>query len=489
MARSGSLGTLKVFINADSSNFDRTLIRTQRSIMGFGRSLRGMTMGFGRSLKGMVAPLLGGLSVAGFVYGAKRMIGSLDEIAKRSKILGVSVETFQKWEFAADRTGTAIDAVANSLIRLNKFIGAAGSGNKAAEEVLSKIGLSYKQLRGLSPEQQFDAINTAVSGVADANERAYLSGKIYGKTAQSLTNFLAEYIALGKTAKGIGLVKSETVQNAELVDDAMNNIKQSIFSVVAESGFVDFLAKAAKEAENIVKNYGKYVNFKGKGGKPIDPDMVSGKDLYAAYLASYRHDQRAGQGHQRKSKERLEIEKAQEKLSVYQFLKSAGAIPENATGKRILPGDLLPTPRTAYFEKFLSPYLKNFGLPEGNTGSPADVPPKPAGDVSLLKSQAGYYTAGSGIDSSALKMTFPEGFRKKPQEREAFTAPLLGALATSGSQEAYKLIAAQSQSLIGPTKQTAENTRKIVTATERTAVATESMQEALDNLDFETADL
>ena len=466
MGATRSLGTLKVFLNGDSTSLDRALVRARRGVSGF-------AAGIGSQLKA----LMPALSFSAAVYGVGRMVNSLHDVAKSADKLKISTDTFQKWSFAADRTGTSIDTVSGAMMRLNKYIGAAGRNSKGtASGVLGELGLQFEDLKNMSPEAQFDKVNAALAKVDDANVRASLSAAIYGRNAQSLSVFLEKYIDLGKEAERVGIVNPEAAKSAAAIDEALANAKQSIFSIVANSGLLDFLAKAAEAAGNIA-------NGIKAGGNPTPQltlkDALSGINLD---FQKYKFGRQIGTN----DSDILDAiyKKAGIRSSLWEDMRDSGgwvAI-KNERSRRKAVADY-----NEQFENNKYDQLKKLGFyrANGTVRNSVDMPgntpialsdspsPKQKSAVDpFLKLQGYGFAGGSGLESilGTLKSTMSvHGYGKE--------SPSLASLASQGSVEAYRLVASQSQALAAPMKQTAENTRAIMRAAE-------SIDSKMDDIDF-----
>lgn len=193
----------------------------------------------------------------GFVLGSlgittvfTQIVNKLDAIGKSSANMGVSVEYFQKMNFAAERTETSIDQVREAFAKVLALVGKFMTGDKNAAGIMGQLGLTREDLAGLNAEQTFDKVNRALRGIGDEQTRNAVAATLYGETFQKLNNFLRDYVDLGEEAQSRGLIVSdETIKAAERLKDVMTNAGTAFMAGVAKSGMVNFLDRIVQEWE------------------------------------------------------------------------------------------------------------------------------------------------------------------------------------------------------------------------------------------------
>src|SRR4029434_8767127 len=104
---------------------------------------------------GKLAAAFSGVKIAQFVRSA---VEAADRIADLSKRTGIAAETLQRLQFIAVQSGTNIDALAKAWNRYSVNLASAEQGTKSAQQRFNQLGLSFKELRDLSPEDQLLAI-------------------------------------------------------------------------------------------------------------------------------------------------------------------------------------------------------------------------------------------------------------------------------------------------------------------------------------------
>jgi hypothetical protein len=132
---------------AKDIGFTSTVNRMQKSLAGFQSNLGG----FATKLAGLAAAFVGvQQSVAAF-NSALAMGGRLDDL---SKTTGASAGELLLLEKAFSLAGSSADAVGPAIARLSRFMVEASTGGTAQIETMNKLGLSYAQLKNLTPTEQ-----------------------------------------------------------------------------------------------------------------------------------------------------------------------------------------------------------------------------------------------------------------------------------------------------------------------------------------------
>lgn len=176
---------------------------------------------------GMAAKLLPGLSVgaavAGFVGLGKAALESSDRLVTFSTRAGVSIETAQQWEYVAGQTSTSLEAFAASATKLGVNI---GNGTEKVRKAVDGLGLSYRDLRDMKPEEQFDTVVQKLEGVESATERNRLGQALFGKQFSEIAVAVAE--GYTKMKDEASVASDAQVRAAEAAGDAWEKAKNKI---------------------------------------------------------------------------------------------------------------------------------------------------------------------------------------------------------------------------------------------------------------------
>jgi TP901 family phage tail tape measure protein len=226
LAKTGSIRAGRAFVElfADDSKLVRGLRSAQRKVKAFGAAIAR----FGSKLA-----TLGSAIAAPLVASAKAFSVMGDAVAKMSKRTGLSVETLSELRYVASQTGTEFSTLENGLRRMQRSIYDAGRGLSTATDALTDLGLTFQDLDGLSPEQQFKLLAEKISQVEDPTKKAAIAMSLFGRTGTNLLPMFAKGAAgidqLQQQARELGLtMSSEDAKAAEDFTDAMDRLWKTI---------------------------------------------------------------------------------------------------------------------------------------------------------------------------------------------------------------------------------------------------------------------
>jgi hypothetical protein len=222
----------------------RSTADAQRGFRRLGTAIRNMATRARANLSSLVERMGGvktmalaaGAAIAGAALGVFRFVDSqtkaIDETNKLSKSLGIGVEELQRLQFAASQSGVSSEALSLSMRTLNKnLLAAKHGGGDAFNKALERIGLSFKDLDGLSRTQQIGLIGDALKIVGDDAERSALAAEIFGSRAgPELATMLAEGTAglEALTASAQGVLTQEDADRATEFQDRLGEVKNQI---------------------------------------------------------------------------------------------------------------------------------------------------------------------------------------------------------------------------------------------------------------------
>jgi hypothetical protein len=170
-----------------------------------------------------------------FVAGSAAAVASVDDLSKRT---GVSTQTLQAYQFAAEQSGVSVETFGKGVQKLGINLGEAQTGNKSAIKSFADLGLSVQELSRLSPEAAFEAVAAAISQLPGPAQQAAAAVSLFGKSGADLVpvfqegaGFLGEMRA---EAERLGLVLSkDQVQGLAKIDDSFAKLNATFFALKA----------------------------------------------------------------------------------------------------------------------------------------------------------------------------------------------------------------------------------------------------------------
>lgn len=171
------------------------------------------------SIAGKVGTALAGaFTITAITGAATQVLNYASKIADLSAQTGLTTKTIQEMQHAANLTGASLEKFTNAAFSLGTKI--AGGGDSVVNS-LNKLGLSYEQLRQMSPDQQFNVITAALGHVQNAQDRNKLAVELFGKSAQAILPAIAQgYDNLAKSAVVAG---DAQIQALDMAGDALDS--------------------------------------------------------------------------------------------------------------------------------------------------------------------------------------------------------------------------------------------------------------------------
>lgn len=158
---------LQAKISLDSSAFVNGLSSAAGKAKQFAK------VGFG------IAAVATTAMVGGFAKAAKSTAEYGDNVDKMSQKIGISAESYQKWDYVMKRAGTSVDNLKMGMKTLSKQA-------ESNSESFQKLGISQEEVASLSQEELF---NKTIKGLADmeaGTERTALASELLGRAGADL---------------------------------------------------------------------------------------------------------------------------------------------------------------------------------------------------------------------------------------------------------------------------------------------------------------
>lgn len=147
----------------------------------------------------------------------------IDDISQRT---GANAEALSVLGYAANRTGTDLETVEKALIKTQKASAEAAAGSQTARDSLAAVGLTAKDLAGLSADQQFTRIADAIGGISDPARKTAAALDLWGKSGAALIPLANELGDLEAEAAALGVtMDSASVAAAAALGDSFDRLK------------------------------------------------------------------------------------------------------------------------------------------------------------------------------------------------------------------------------------------------------------------------
>lgn len=208
-----------------------------------------------KNMAGAATQLAGAFGVA-FSVGAvvqfgKSVFDSASQIHDLAEKMGVSTDAVQGFKFAAEQSGSSLETVSTALTKMNANL---AEGDKSTVKALKDAGLSFAQIRNMSPEDAFLAITDAIQKIPDPMVQSDVALKLFGKSAGELLPAIKE--GFRGAAAGAAKMSEDTIKSLEAAQDAWDRLGTRVTIV---SG--NIIAATMDATSKITKSWSDFAMF------------------------------------------------------------------------------------------------------------------------------------------------------------------------------------------------------------------------------------
>jgi len=179
-------------------------------------------------------------------------VDAMNDLAQRT---GIGVESLQALQMAAKLSG--IDDVTGAVQKLGVEIGQAAESGKT--EAFTKLGLDFQQLQAMAPEEQFKAIQAAISALPTPAERASAAVSIFGKAGVELLPLMNQNLAEVEERMGrLGaIVGDDQVEAIGSMNDALDMTKAMFDGIIGNvvGNLSPIVESLAEEVMSMVESF------------------------------------------------------------------------------------------------------------------------------------------------------------------------------------------------------------------------------------------
>lgn len=155
-------------------------------------------------------------SLVGAAVATAKLGGQLSDLKNRT---GASTDFLIKFRQALADTGSSADSAGEVLNRMQRAIYEAASNGGPASDALQSIGLQAENLLQLRPDDQFVAIQNAITAIQDPAQRTAAAMAIFGKSAGEIVPLLTDGGAMDNASKTLGRMPEILGRNVQILDD------------------------------------------------------------------------------------------------------------------------------------------------------------------------------------------------------------------------------------------------------------------------------
>ncbi|MFA5053662.1 MAG: hypothetical protein WC565_06375 [Parcubacteria group bacterium] len=229
------IGTLSVGILGDMAGLTKALDGAKKGVEQFAaktKELGTQVSNTGKTLS---------LYVSGPIIAATTAITALtvnvgkfaDNLLTQSAQTGISTKSLQEWRYIATLCGTSADAVVSAIYGLSRRMAELENDTGEGAEALQKLGLTFDDIKGKSPEAAFNLLLERLSTIPDVLERNSVASKTLGLGWKEIAPIIAaggdEINRLREEANELGVViGDEGIKAAADFDNAWDSVTEQI---------------------------------------------------------------------------------------------------------------------------------------------------------------------------------------------------------------------------------------------------------------------
>lgn len=192
--------------------------------------------------------------VRGIFELTERFSNFASEIATSAIAAGLSAESLQKIQFAAEQAGSSSGEVTGAMQKLTRVLYEAQSGSEEARKSFLAAGISVAELKGFKTgADALGALSDRVKGISDPIKKQALATKLLGRGAGNMVEFLDQGSAaikeMGDQAERMGAVLSdENVAQLKEFEDGMGALWRTVkvFAATIAAAFAPGIKQATK---------------------------------------------------------------------------------------------------------------------------------------------------------------------------------------------------------------------------------------------------
>lgn len=206
-----SLFNILVDIAAKTASFESGIDRIEKHLQHFGETVR------------RVIEFEAGRRFLEFGKSVIDAGASMEQAAVKAS---VSAKAFSELVYVGKQANISQSELADTFTKMNRAISEASTGGAKQNETLHALGLTFRDLQGLAPEEQFELLADRISKLGNAGDKARAEVVLFGKSGADLGP------AFAKGAEGIRKAREEAQQlGASFSEEQLKSLEEAHKSI------------------------------------------------------------------------------------------------------------------------------------------------------------------------------------------------------------------------------------------------------------------
>lgn len=254
-----TIGSLAVNVVANTEPLTKGMNKARKQVKGFGKDVEKSSFSLRKFATGMAAAA----GIAGTLRFVRSQMLAIDSISKTSEKLGISTEMLSAYQHAAKLSGIESNTFNTALQRMvRRLAEVEATGKGVALKAIDAMGLSIKDLAGLSPDQQLAKIADGMKGLDTQGQKVLQAFALFDTEGVAMVNMLREgskgLDMMAQDAAKLGLViDSATVPQIIEANDALVRMSASMEGVGRQLAitFADPVSTLADAATSVIGSF------------------------------------------------------------------------------------------------------------------------------------------------------------------------------------------------------------------------------------------
>lgn len=232
---------LKIELNA-VDNVSDTTAAVEKSVDRYGNAVKKSEKSSAAAVKStestftnfvVAASATGQLLESNIVNPLKNLLATFSQVGftleRTARSARLGVETFGALGFAAEQTGASASSIASAMGNMESKIEQASLGSLSAMQELQRgCGMTFDQLKKLSPEERFMKVSDLIRNTASLAEKSAIAKRMFGsdellplleKGSEGIRELMDEAESLG------GPLSEENLQKSKELSQSLNRLK------------------------------------------------------------------------------------------------------------------------------------------------------------------------------------------------------------------------------------------------------------------------
>ena len=231
-----ALPKLIVRIGADADQFSKTISSAEGRLNKFAGAAK---------YAGIAAAAAFAAGAVGLAVFARKQAQAIDDTTKMARSIGLTHNQFKIMAQVAGEAGVEMGALSSSIGLMQRNIIEMASGTAAQVDAFARLGVTFKDIAGLSPDEQFKKIAARLNEIEDPALRTATAMDIFGRSGRAIIGMLEDYSDKAadaaafqdKFALSVSQVDAQTIEAAHdafaRVQDSLQGVGNMVASYVA----------------------------------------------------------------------------------------------------------------------------------------------------------------------------------------------------------------------------------------------------------------